>query len=140
MSIEPFLKDLQDWAAGDDNVLAVGLCGSHARAAARPGSDIDLVIICRAPSLLLADLTWASRFADIASARMEDYGLVRSARVFYRDGREVEFGITGAAWCDLPLDSGTAGVIADGFRPLYDPVGRLREAMTWVEQHRTDPA
>ena len=136
MSIESFVEDLRHWAQGEDNILAIGLCGSHARAAARPDSDIDLVIICRDPSLLLAAWNWAHHFGEVISIQKENYGLVQSLRAFYKNGREVEFGIAGVEWCDPPIDIQTARVIADGILPLHDPLGKLRNAIAWVNQRR----
>lgn len=135
MSIEAFIEDLQAWALGEDDVLAIGLCGSHARRVAGPTSDIDLVMICQTPSFRLANLDWIGRFGRVGSIQLEDYGLVQSLRTFYRDGQEVEFGIAGKEWCTPPIDPETAQVIADGLRPLYDPSGWLKDAVPSVRHH-----
>ena len=53
---------------------------------------------------------------------------MQSLRVYY-GALEVEFGIAPEAWVELPIDSGTAQVMKDGFRIVYDPEGRLRKAL-----------
>jgi hypothetical protein len=48
--------------------------------------------------------------------------LFRSKRVYYADGREVEFGITTVDWARIdPVDAGTRRVVADGMAILSDP-------------------
>lgn len=78
---------------------------------------------------MLADLAWVSRFGSVRALALEDYGLVRSVRVHYRHGTEVEFGITGAEWMSAPLDDGTAGVLRTGVRILWDPSAQLAHAL-----------
>jgi hypothetical protein len=50
----------------------------------------------------------------------EDYGRVQSLRVFYRSGAEVEFGISGTEWAEVPPDPGTAEVLRNGAAILLD--------------------
>ncbi len=64
---------------------------------------------------------WPSLFGEVESRTVEDYGALRSVRVFYRKALEVEFGIAGPGWATAPLDAGTRAVLADGARVLYDP-------------------
>lgn len=54
---------------------------------------------------------------------------MQSRRVHYREGPEVEFGLTSPAWAHLPLDAGTVRVVRDGFRVLHDPDGLLAAAL-----------
>ena len=49
----------------------------------------------------------------------EDWGKVQSLRVCYLDGLEVEFGITDRDWLREPLDSGTIGVLEQGWQRLF---------------------
>jgi len=65
------------------------------------------------------------------AANVEDYNLVQSIRVFYGT-TEAEFGVADQAWMQLPIDPGTAGVMNDGLRILYDPEGRLEKAVTYA--------
>jgi hypothetical protein len=48
---------------------------------------------------------------------VEDYGLLKSIRVHYRDDFEVEFGITNVQW---PLDSGSRQVMRDGMQIMFE--------------------
>ncbi len=123
---EPFLRAVRDWAAAQPDLLAVLLVGSVARGAARPDSDIDLILICEHPERYQTDDRWLAHFGRPARVAHEDWGWVQSTRVFYEGGPEVEFGITFARWAGVePLDEGTRRVVADGARILYDPHGLL---------------
>lgn len=61
MISKPLRPALDAWAADDPDISAIGLVGSYARGAEGPGSDVDLVVIARDPSHLLADAAWATR-------------------------------------------------------------------------------
>ncbi|MCB1218533.1 nucleotidyltransferase domain-containing protein [bacterium] len=113
-------------------VLAIALVGSHARGTANPQSDIDLVILVQKPSDWFANQDWISCAGQELECRIEEYGRLRSLRVHYAGGLEIEFGITDPGWAALPPDSGTVAVVREGFRILHDPDGllsRLQEAV-----------
>jgi len=118
--IARLILDVQAWAAGRPDVLGVALVGSHARGAARPDSDVDLVIACQRPRLLLDDTRWIGMFGAPMRTMGEDWGRVTSLRVWYANGLEVEFGITDRDWGSAPLEAGTRAVIEDGCIVLYD--------------------
>ena len=101
-------------------MVALVLVGSHARDAARVDSDIDFVLISSQPASLLNDHSWQHTFGEPCNMLHEDWGLVQSIRVFYSD-LEVEFGIAGLEWVQPPIDPGTAEVIAQPLRVLFDP-------------------
>lgn len=130
MTPDKLISKVAVWAQCDDRVVAAGLCGSHARGEARPDSDIDFVILTPDPASLLDDRSWIAGFSTDArvAGPAEDYNLVQSIRVFY-GATEVEFGVTDQAWMQPPIDHGTASIINNGLRILYDPDGRLREAV-----------
>lgn len=125
MSAESFIDSVRRWAEVRNDILALAVVGSHARGDARADSDIDLVLICSDPTRYLADPSWASAFGTVTDLVTEDWGLVQSVRVFYQDGPEVEFGIAGTAWTEIPPDPGTAAVVRDGCSNLLDRDGRL---------------
>lgn len=127
---EELIERVACWAQRDDRVLALALCGSHARGEARPDSDIDFCILCSNPADLLDDHSWILSFDSSArvAGSVEDYNLVKSIRVFYGTV-EAEFGVTEQAWAEPPIDPGTAGVINRGLRILHDPSGRLERAV-----------
>jgi len=129
MEPERLIEAITAWAAETDEILAAALCGSHARGTAGPGSDIDLVLVCSNRERFLADVSWARDFGPVGGVAFETYGLVESVRVTYESGTEVEFGFAIIDWVTLPIDVGTAHVMRDGVRILYDPSGRLARAV-----------
>ena len=131
--VSDFLDRVTDWAAHQPTIAAVALVGSHARGAARPDSDIDLVLVCEEPHAFLADTSWIHRFGEVRTCHMEDWGMVTSLRVHYRESVEVEFGLTTLAWAAFPVDPGTRHVVSHGMRILWDReglLGRLREVVS----------
>jgi predicted nucleotidyltransferase len=128
--IQGFLSEIIHWAEARPDMRALTLVGSHARGTATSESDVDLVLITSQPEAYLEDTGWASAFGKIERQQIEDWGKVTSLRVWYADGREVEFGLTGPAWAAQPLDEGTRRVIADGVKILYDPGGLFRSIQT----------
>ena len=72
--------------------VGAGPLGSHARGAARPDSDVDLVKLCEKPEALANRNDWVARFGEVREAIPEEYGMIRARRVFYQDGLEVECG------------------------------------------------
>jgi predicted nucleotidyltransferase len=118
--VTQFLNDFVAWALTQPDIRAAALVGSHARNTATESSDVDLVLLVRQPETFLQDTTWAQRFGAIQRQQFEDYGPVTSLRVWYTDGLEVEYGLTGKAWAATPLDEGTRRVISDGMRILFE--------------------
>ena len=119
------IDDITRWAQAQPDLLALVLVGSYARNAARPDSDIDLVLIVENPARYLDDIAWTGAFGKINQQQLEPYGRVTSIRVWYKAGPEVEFAITGRAWLSLPLDAGTKRVLRDGFKVLYESEAQL---------------
>jgi uncharacterized protein len=114
------LEAATEWARARPDIAALALVGSYAREAARPGSDVDLVVITSDPARYLDDLSWTTGFGAVSHHQLEDYGKVISVRVWYADGLEVEYGITSEDWAALPLDEGTRAVISDGMKVLFE--------------------
>jgi formylglycine-generating enzyme required for sulfatase activity/predicted nucleotidyltransferase len=114
-----FLSNIQTWAQRQPRVGAVLLVGSHARGTAGPDSDVDLVLLLDDPQVFLADTGWVHSFGEPVRQQVEQWGKVTSLRVWYADGREVEYGLTGLDWGSDPTDEGDMRVIRDGIRILY---------------------
>jgi predicted nucleotidyltransferase len=123
--VAPFLNKVTRWAAAQADILALALVGSHAREAATETSDVDLVIIALDPKRYLENTDWVRRFGTVEKQQVEDYGLLTSLRVWYRDGSEIEYGLTDERWAALPLEEGTRQVIAGGMRVLCERGGIL---------------
>ncbi|HET7011791.1 MAG TPA: nucleotidyltransferase domain-containing protein [Anaerolineales bacterium] len=124
-SVAAFLETVRAWAAGEDDIEAVVLVGSHARGQARPGSDVDLVILTTDPQRYLRERRWLETFGSVAAQNLEDWGRVTSVRAVYADGLEVEFGLTTPDWAEAPVDEGTRQVIEKGCVVVFDRGGKL---------------
>ncbi len=136
MSLEQvnrFLDAFTHWAGAQADIQALALVGSYARGAARPDSDIDLVVLARQPDRYLEDTAWAQRFGVIEKQQVEYYGKVTSLRVWYAGLCEVEFGFTDETWAALPLDEGTQQVMADGMRVLFERQPLLSIALAEID-------
>ncbi|MBZ0291335.1 MAG: nucleotidyltransferase domain-containing protein [Anaerolineae bacterium] len=132
---EAFIERFAQWAGDQSDIQAVALVGSYARGTAREDSDVDLVIVTSDPKLYLNDNAWVDSFGSVQSIQHEDWGLVQSKRVMYEGGLEVEFGITTTEWTQTEaVDPGTAAVVSDGMRILYDPHGVLHALQTAVDR------
>jgi predicted nucleotidyltransferase len=118
--IDQFLNDVTNWASAQSDILALALIGSYARDAATETSDVDLVLISSNPERYLQDSDWVQQFGIVEKQQVEDYGLLISIRVWYADGREVEYGITDERWAAIPLDEGSRRIISDGMRVLFE--------------------
>lgn len=120
-SIQDYLNHIAHWAAGRSDIRAIILVGSYARDTAKVTSDIDIVLLVDDPSMYIKDTCWTGFFGNVVRQQVEDYGKVTSLRVWYVDGKEVEYGLTTTEWAKLPLDEGTKKVIDDGMAVIYDP-------------------
>jgi Nucleotidyltransferase domain. len=109
------------WAAGRHDVVGLLLVGSCARNAARPDSDIDLVLLTTDGSQY-SDNAWADELALGKPIRTQSWGPVSERRFATASGLEVEINIGSPNWARTnPIDPGTRRVVTDGARPLHDP-------------------
>jgi predicted nucleotidyltransferase len=123
------------WVETRDDVVGAALIGSHARSEARAGSDVDLLIVTTAPRRYLEDHEWVTAFGSPEEIALEEWGAVTSLRVRFQRGPEVELGVTSPEWLGTdPVDPGTARVVRDGFRVLWDPDGSLCRLSATVRQ------
>ena len=134
MNIDRFLENVSSWSQSTDHIVATAICGSHASGKARIDSDVDLIIISDDRLKLINETSWLAQFGNVGSIQLEEYGLVRSLRVHYADGLEVEFGIASRDWCSPPIDLGTAQVINDGLCSIHDPEDMFKRAIDSVKQ------
>jgi predicted nucleotidyltransferase len=125
--IQNFISNVTRWASTQSDIKAIALVGSYARDAVTEDSDIDFVMLVDHPGRYLEDIEWLRQFGSVERQQVEYYGLVTSLRVWYADGREVEYGITTRHWAAVPLDEGTQQVINDGMKVLFE-----REALLSV--------
>ena len=125
--IEKLFQNLKSFAEREPVIRAIVLIGSFARGTAGPQSDVDLVVIASKPEKLLNDRDWVEQFGEACSCVLEDYSLVQSLRVFYKNGMEVEFGITSLDWIAETELKSTGKILSGGYRVIYDP-GNLIDA------------
>jgi predicted nucleotidyltransferase len=123
--LDRFLEEVLRWAEARPDLEAIALLGSHARGRARADSDIDLLLISCDVRPYLDDASWVETFGEVDRTEQEVWGDTRSVRVWYKDGREVEFAFAGPAWARVPIDVGKRRVIEGGLRVLTDRTGRL---------------
>jgi predicted nucleotidyltransferase len=122
--LDELLERVLRWATERPDVRAVVLVGSHARGAARPDSDVDLVLLVERPRDLIADTAWLGAFGAVERREIERWGRVVSVRAWYAGGAEAEFGLATPDWATRP-DDGTRRVLGDGARVLLDHDGVL---------------
>jgi hypothetical protein len=113
-----FLENLKEWVAAQPNVVGAALVGSHARGAAPEESDIDVMILTTVVEKYFLSDQWSSLFGQV---QFEHWGVIRTLRSFYRDGREIEFNFASPDWACVPVDPGTHRVVSDGMHILFDP-------------------
>jgi len=119
--VDRLLLQVADWAAEQDDIRAVLLVGSYARGNARDNSDVDLVLLVDDPGRFTQSQAWSAVFGPVERVKKESWGKVTSFRVWYPGGLQIEFAVASSEWARLPLDEGSARVLRDGFRAVYDP-------------------
>jgi len=116
------------WAGTHPDMRALLLVGSWARDAARPDSDVDLVVLTTTPDCYPPDGTWTRDLGAVAISRVRRWGPIAERRLVLPSGLEVEVGIGPLSWAQIdPVDAGTRRVVTDGCRILHDPDGRLQQ-------------
>lgn len=124
--MEKFLKDIKRWAEKEKQIESIILVGSYAKETYKETSDIDLVIITSNKKDFLKNQKFIKMFGDVNKSQIEYYGACTSIRVWYKDGKEVEFGIVNPTWIEEPLDKGTNKVLNDGFKVIIDKKGYFK--------------
>ena len=95
---------------------------------------MDLLIVTSAPRRYVEDHEWVTAFGSPETIALEEWGAVRSLRVRFARGPEVELGVTTPEWLGTdPVDPGTAGVVRDGFRILFDRDGLLGRLVSHLD-------
>lgn len=117
---EKFLKEIKEYVEVTSHIESAILVGSYARGDYGKNSDIDIVIITSNKSEMILDQSFILKFGEVLKSQIEYYGACTSIRVWYKDGKEVEFGIVNPSWIQSPLDVGTRNVLEDGYKVIVD--------------------
>jgi uncharacterized protein len=142
--ISTLLAVITEWAKAQNEIRGLALVGSYARDAAGAGSDIDLIVLTEDPRSFrdpawLGAIDWSTANARPAKWSDEEYGAVWSRRVWLSPEGEVELSFAYTSWANTsPVDSGTARVVQDGCRILYDPDGLLERLVRAVTRSIPD--
>ncbi|MFF3228845.1 nucleotidyltransferase domain-containing protein [Nocardia suismassiliense] len=124
-TINEIINRVTQWAAHNQDVAGLLLVGSCARQAARPDSDIDIVLLTT-DEYRYTDTAWAAELALGTLIRTCRWGPITEQRFATSAGLEVEINIGSPEWANThPTDPGTHRVVTDGAKPLYDPTGIL---------------
>jgi len=134
--VQDLLKKIKNWAHKNNDLNSLLLVGSYARNEVHQDSDIDLVLIFNDPKKYINNLDWIKEFGEIERYEIEYWGRVTSIRAWYKNGIEVEFGITSAEWAETPVDSGTFRVVSDGSKILVDKSKKLKQLLSEVKKSK----
>jgi len=119
---ERLVADVRRWVTNVADVRAIAVVGSFARGASRPGSDLDLVLLCERPARFGP---WLAEVPPLAPARFlyrRAWGPVTELRLRRRSGLHLDVGVAPLSWATVdPLSLGTARVLRDGVRIVHDP-------------------
>lgn len=125
--MENFFDEIKKYATNSTFIDSIILVGSYASGKNKIDSDIDLVLVTASKEEMLKNDEFINEFGWVLKKQIEYYGACTSIRVWYQDGKEVEFGLVSPSWLQLPLDSGTAKVLSDGYRVLIDKKGYFND-------------
>lgn len=132
-AVDRFLALATGWAIGRDDLQAVGLVGSWARADARASSDVDLVLLTADVAAYVEREEWMRELGAEQLLRTQVWGALTERRFVIPGGIEVDAGIAQPGWAATrPLDPGTVAVCSAGLVPLHDPRNLLAEVLELV--------
>lgn len=128
VKIDSILNQVVQWSNRQTDITAAALVGSWARGAARANSDVDLMFLTpnavayRASQEWMTEIAWEVLGYRIQGWKDQSYGLVWSRHIYLEGGVEIECSFGFPSWADTqPIDPGTAGVVRNGCKILYDP-------------------
>jgi len=125
-----------------DGLRALAVCGSWARGAARPESDLDLLLVAADPAAWRREQGWVARLPyseagrTYRSHRNATYGVAWSAHIRLDPEAALELTFAPVAWAHTdPVDPGTRRVVSGGFRVVIDKDGALARLVAACETH-----
>lgn len=117
---EDFFNKIKEYARNTSHIESIIIVGSYARGTNKENSDLDIIVITSNKSGMIVNQDFTQEFGEVYKQQTEYYGACTSIRVWYKDGKEVEFGIVEPSWCSTPLDTGTYQVLSDGYKVIID--------------------
>ena len=120
MLFNDFFNELKEYATNTSHIESIIIVGSYARGTNRENSDLDIIIITSNKLEMIANQDFTQFWGKVYKQQTEYYGACTSIRVWYKDGKEIEFGIVEPSWISMPLDTGTYKVLSDGYRIIVD--------------------
>lgn len=118
--MKDFIQAVKTYAQNDSHIKCALIVGSYARKTNKEDSDLDLIIITTNKQVMVKNPNFINTFGKVNKHQNEYYGACTSIRVWYEDGKEVEFGLVEPSWLALPLDQGTKQVLSDGYQIIID--------------------
>lgn len=130
------------WVETRSDLKSLALVGSWAHSAARPDSDIDLLVLADDSNVYRAERDWLAHVLPpsfrVLSERIVDYGAVWSCHALLAPDAELEISFGPLAWAKTdPIDPGTLRVVRDGFRIILDKDGHLQRLRDAVDSRPT---
>lgn len=120
MNYLEFLATLDQWVSATPDIAAAAIVGSYARRTNHKDSDIDITLLTDDPNAYCLNTKWLLQvFEDAKSIRNEHWGPVIAVR-FWLGDLEVELNFTPLYWARVPVDPGTANVVAGGMTIIKD--------------------
>jgi uncharacterized protein len=119
------------WVGGRSDLRGLALVSSWALGAARPDSDLDLLILAARPDDYSVATTWLDRLlvpegVGVDSFVLRDYGRVWSCHKL-RPHTDLELSFCDVGWTATePIDPGTRSVVENGFRIILDKDAHFR--------------
>lgn len=117
---EDFFNKIKEYARNTSHIESIIIVGSYARGTNKENSDLDIIVITSNKSGMIVNQDFTQEFGEVYKQQTEYYGACTSIRVWYKDGKEVEFGIVEPSWSSMPLDTGTYQVLSDGYKVIID--------------------
>jgi uncharacterized protein len=133
-TLDEIVAPIVSWASRRPDIRGLALAGSWARGAARPDSDIDLILLVNEPETFRYrdwpdDIPWHE--GCVAHWHDADYGVAWSRHLQLSASREIEFTFCRLSWADTdPVEAGTAEVVSGGCRVLLDKSGLFEKLLS----------
>lgn len=117
---EDFFNKIKEYARNTSHIESIIIVGSYARGTNKENSDLDIIVITSNKSGMIVNQDFTQEFGEVYKQQTEYYGACTSIRVWYKDGKEVEFGIVEPSWSSMPLDTEPYQVLSDGYKVIID--------------------